>query len=127
MVLVSQAMSAVTFHRRRAVLTSIAKIERAHRWVKEKYKAQLSGSTKELFGTEFHKSVQEDARSVELSTMRYMQMQARGKTAPFRRGSTTRQKQPSSMVEHTKAAQTSTRGSRGNNSNKKRNKRSFPA
>ena len=117
MVLISQAMSAITFHRRRAVLTSIAKNrDRAHRWVKDKYRTQLVGSTKELFGSEFHKSVQKDARSVELSTIRYMQMQAKGKSMPFRKGSTARQRQPSSTVEHGKAAQTSTRGSRGKSS-----------
>ena len=37
MTLLSQAISAVTFHRRRAVLTSLARNrERAHRWVKDK-------------------------------------------------------------------------------------------
>ena len=66
-VLISQAMSATTFHGRRAVLTSLANgRDRAHRWVKDKYRTQLVVSTKELFGSEFHKSIQKDARSVDM-------------------------------------------------------------
>ena len=91
MVLISQAVSAVTFHRRRSVLTSLAKNkERAQRWLKEKYNKPLKETTPDLFGTEFLKAVQKDARSVDLSTIRYLQMQSKQKFTPFRGGSTVR-------------------------------------
>eukprot|EP00112_Aurelia_sp_Birch-Aquarium-sp1_P020099 Seg5098.1 transcript_id=Seg5098.1/GoldUCD/mRNA.D3Y31 product="hypothetical protein" protein_id=Seg5098.1/GoldUCD/D3Y31 len=84
MVLITQAVSTVTFHRRRTILTSIARNkERAQRWLKEKYTRQLKETTSDPFGIEFHKAVQKDARSVELSTIRYLQMQAKQKTTPF--------------------------------------------
>ena len=114
MVLIAQAVSAITFHRRRAILTSISRNkERAHRWLKEKYTKQLREPTADLFGADFHKAVQKDARSVDLSTIRYLRMQAKQKTTPFRGGSTARARHSSSAVEHTKAASTSARGSRG--------------
>lgn len=72
--LLSQAISAVTFHKRRAVLTSLARNrERAHRWVKDKYKRELQKANGHLFGEKFFKQMQKDARAVDLSTLPYLQ------------------------------------------------------
>ncbi len=90
----------------------------AQRLLKEKYNKPLKEATPDLFGTEFLKAVQKDARSVDLSTIRYLQMQSKQKFTPFRGGSTVRSRHSSNTVEHTKAAQTSTRGSKGKSSTK---------
>eukprot|EP00112_Aurelia_sp_Birch-Aquarium-sp1_P000216 Seg1018.18 transcript_id=Seg1018.18/GoldUCD/mRNA.D3Y31 product="Unconventional myosin-Va" protein_id=Seg1018.18/GoldUCD/D3Y31 len=116
MILVTQAMSALTFHRRRAVLTSLARNkERAHRWVKEKYHAQLSASKSELFGKSFFKVVQQDAKSVDLSVIQYLQDNTKKSKPPFRGGSATRPRSQacSNFAEPQRAATTSSRGARG--------------
>ena len=114
--LVTQAMSALTFHRRRAVLTSLVRNkERAHRWVKEKYHSQLLASKSELFGKSFFKAVQRDAKSVDLSVIQYLQNQSKRSKPPFRGGSATkpRLQTSSSFAEPQRAATTSSRGARG--------------
>ena len=116
MMLVTQAMSALTFHRRRTVLTSLARNkERAHRWIKEKYHSQLLASKSELFGKSFFKAVQRDAKLVDLSVIQYLQNKSKRSKPPFRGGSTTRPRlqTSSSFAEPQRAATTSSRGARG--------------
>ena len=84
MILISQAMQALTFHRRRAVLASLARDkDRAQRWLKEKYRKHLQTSEPELFGNNLMKAVQHDAKSVEMNTMQYLQNQSKRPKQPF--------------------------------------------
>ena len=109
-------MSALTFHRRRAVLTSLARNkERAHKWVTEKYHSQLLASKSELFGETFFKAVQQDAKSVDLSVIQYLQNKSKRSKPPFHGGSATspRLQASSSFAEPQRAATTSSRGARG--------------
>ena len=121
MILISQAMQALTFHRRRTVLASLARDkDRAQRWLKEKYRKHLQTSKPELFGSNFMKAVQHDAKSVELNTMQYLQNQSKRPKQPFRGGSTAKQR-PSrsrSHVERKRAAPMPNRGMQGKHSNK---------
>ncbi len=113
MTLLFQAILAVTFHRRRAVLTSLSRSrEQAHRWVKDKYKDQLQVASGNLFGDKFIKQIQKDARSVELTSLQYQQCLK--KPQHFQQGSTARPRTGSSAVEPWRATATATsRGSRG--------------
>ena len=113
MTLLSQAISAVTFHRRRAVLTALARNrERAHRWVKDKYKHQLQDGNGNLFGEKFFKQIQKDARAVDLNILPYLQC-VKKQQQPFRQSSTAYQRAESSPVEQGRATTTSSRSSRG--------------
>ena len=114
MTLLSQAISAVTFHRRRAVLTSLARNrERAHRWVKDKYKHQLQDGNGNLFGEKFFKQIQKDAKAVDLNTLPYLQC-VKKPQQPFRQGSTAYQRTESGPVEQGRATTTAnSRSSRG--------------
>eukprot|EP00794_Sanderia_malayensis_P004488 gene4488-5083_t len=97
MLLIAQAMQALTFHRRRAVLASLARDkDRAQRWLKEKYSKNLQTSKSELFGHNFMKAVQHDAKSVELNTMQYLQNQSKRAKQPFHGGSTAKPRTSSS-------------------------------